>query len=253
LYSYYQNVLLANGLDYHPRPIIQSYSAYTPELAKMNAQWLQTDRAASNLFFAIQELDRRFPSQDDGLSWPELLTRYDLKGISSEAGTFLCLSRSPKPREYQLRPLQEMTVTLGESFTLPTVTNGLVWAEIEVKKTLVGDLLSFFYKPTSLMADITLADRVKKTRRLIPGIVSAGFLLSPYIDSNASFLALAKGDETTLSGRVIVAMRLHESKRSGLSFCYQPQIKIRLYRLNIPAQDVSFRVPPNMPDDKQGN
>jgi hypothetical protein len=251
LYSYSQNILLANGLDYHPRPIIQSYSAYTPALAKMNAQWLQRDSAATHLFFAIQGLDRRFPSQDDGLSWPELLTRYDLKGISSQSGTFLCLSRSPMPREYHLQPLQEMTVMLGTLFTLPTVTNGPVWAEIEVKKNLIGDLLSFFYKPTSLMVDITLADQAKKTRRLVPGIVSTGFLLSPYIASNASFLALAKGDETALSGNAVVAMRLHESRRSGLSFCYQPQIKIRLYRLDFPAQAISFQVPQNMPDDEQ--
>jgi hypothetical protein len=134
---------------------------------------------------------------------------------------------------------------------LPTVTNGPVWAEIEVKKNLIGDLLSFFYKPTSLMVDITLADQAKKTRRLVPGIVSAGFLLSPYIASNASFLALAKGDETALSGNAVVAIRLHESRRSGLSFCYQPQIKIRLYRLDFPAQAISFQVPQNMPDDEQ--
>jgi hypothetical protein len=240
LYSCCQNALFANGMDYRPRPVIQSYSAYTPALARMNANWLRTDRAVPNLFFAIQAIDSRFPSQDDGLSWPELLTGYDLKGLSDERGSYLCLSRSPTPRKYQLQPLQETNVTLGMPFALPAATQGPVWAEIEIKKTFVGKLRSFFYKPTVLMADVKLADHSEKLCRIVPGMVSAGFLLSPYIDDNPSFLALAKGDEAALSGKALVSMRLFESEESGLPPCYQPQIKIRYYRLNFPAQDIKF-------------
>jgi hypothetical protein len=219
----------------------------------MNADWLRTDRAAPNLFFAIQPLSNRFPSLDDGLSWPELLTLYDLKGLSDPAGTYLCLSRSPTPRNYQLQPLQETTVTLGKPFALPAATNGPVWAEIEIKKTVAGELLSLFYKPTVLMADVELADHSEKRRRMVPGIARAGFLLSPYVSSNESFLALAKGDEAGLAGKALVAMTLFESGRAGWPFCYQPQIKIRYYRLDFPAQDIKFQVPQNLPGDGRIN
>lgn len=80
LYSMGQDYLFASGLSYCPRPIIQSYSACTPELARLNTAWLRSGQAAPNLFFAIQSVDERIPSRVDGLSWPELLTLYDIKG-----------------------------------------------------------------------------------------------------------------------------------------------------------------------------
>jgi hypothetical protein len=238
-YSLYPNILFANGLEYRPRPVIQSYSAYTPTLARMNADWLRSDRAATNLFFVIQVLDSRFPPLDDGLSWPELLTRYDIKDISSE---HLYLSRSSAPRKYELQLLQETNVALGTSFSLP-VTNGPVWAEIEVSKTLPGDVFSLFYKPTTLMAKMKLADRSEHEYRLIPGMAKAGFLLSPNVINNKSFIALAQGNETALASKTVIAMTIFESDESVPAFCYQPQAKIRFYRLEFPAQDSKVRVP----------
>jgi len=191
------------------------------------------------LFFVIQVLDSRFPPLDDGLSWPELLTRYDIKDISSE---HLYLSRSPAPRKYELQLIQETNVALGTSFSLP-VTNGPVWAEIEVSKTLPGDLFSLFYKPTTLMAKMKLAGQSELDYRLIPGMAKAGFLLSPNIINNESFIALAQGNETALAPQVVVAMTIYESDESVPAFCYQRQAKIRFYRLKFPAQDSNVQVP----------
>lgn len=238
-YSLFPDILFANGLEYRPRPVIQSYSAYTPALAKMNADWLRSDRAATNLFFVIQPMDFRFPPLEDGLSWPELLTRYDIKGISDE---YLYLSRSPAPRKYELQLLQETNVTLGTTFSLP-VTNGPVWAEIEVSKTLPGDVFSLFYKPTTLLAEMKLADQSEKYYRLIPGMAKAGFLLSPNVINNKSFLALAQGNKTVLAPEVVVSMTIVESDESVPAFCYQRQAKIRFYRLEFPAQDSKVQVP----------
>ena len=240
VYSYFQNILFANGLEYQPRPVIQSYSAYTPGLAKMNADWLRSDRAATNVFFATRTIDGRYPSLDDGLSWPELLTRYDLKGLSDPAGTYLWLARSPTPRKYELHLLQETNVPLGTSF-LPPMTNGLVWAEIEVKKTLPGDMFSFFYKPTTLMVKVKLADQSEHDCRLVPGMASAGFLLSPYIDGNKSFAALAQGNGTMLAPQAVVTVMIYDQAKPGTSLCYQSPAKIRFYRLEFPAQKINFQ------------
>ena len=238
-YSLYPNILFANGLEYRPRPVFQSYSAYTPALAKMNADWLRSDRAATNLFFVIQAMDFRFPPLEDGLSWPELLTRYDIKGISGE---YLYLSRSPAPRKYELQLLQETNVALGTSLSLP-VTDGPVWAEIEVSKTLPGDLFSLFYKSTTLMAKVKLADQSEQDYRLIPGMAKAGFLLSPNVINNKSFTALAQGNETALAPKTVIAMTIFESDESVPPFCYQRQAKIRFYRLEFPAQKIKIQIP----------
>jgi hypothetical protein len=252
LYSCFQSSLFANGIAYRPRPVVQSYSAYTPALAKMNADWLRTGQSAPDIFFAIEPLAERFPSLDDGLSWPELLTRYDIKGLSDAAGTYLHLLRSATSRKYWLVPLGETNVTLGKSFALP-LTNGPVWAEIEIKKTLAGDILSFLYKPAVLMVDARLADDTSRRRRLIPGISQSGFLLSPYIANNLSFIELAQGDETALSGKAVVSLTIFEGEEPGPALCYQPQIAIRYYRLDFPPQDIRFQVLETIPTNRRTN
>jgi len=114
-------------------------------------------------------------------------------------------------------------------------------------------LLSFFYKPTILMADIVLADHSEKLDRIVPGTARAGFLLSPYISSNESFLELAKADETGLSGKVLVSVKLFESGTSGSSLCYQPRVNIRFYRLEFPPQEIQFQTPETLPSDTRIN
>jgi hypothetical protein len=237
LYSHDQTVLFAHALPYQPRPIIQSYSAYTPELAAMNAAHLRTARAARNILFAIQPLDNRFPSLDDGLSWPELLTLYDIKGASDDRCTFLLLSRSAAPREFRLTPLQNTSARFGEPVTLPSASNGPVWAEIEIKKSLAGTAVSAFYKPPVLMLAVSLQDHTQHHFRLVPGMARGGFLLSPLITDNRSFAALASTGLQELAGMEVVSMILSADTGSGSTCCYQSPMSVRFYRLDFPLQD----------------
>src|SRR5205823_2987076 len=99
-----QMVALPQGLTCRPRSIFQSYSAYTPELAQMNAAHLRSDRAADHILFDVWTIDGLFPTQDDSLSWPELLTRYDITGV---AGRYLLMKKSITPRHYELTSMAE--------------------------------------------------------------------------------------------------------------------------------------------------
>ena len=237
LYSYEQTILFAHTLPYQPRPVIQSYSAYTPELAEMNAAHLRTARAASNILFAIQPINDRFPSLDDGRSWPELLTLYDLKGASDDKGTFLLLSRAAAAREFHLTPLQNTSARFGEPVTLPAATNGPVWVEIEIKKSLAGTVVATLYKPPVLMLTVSLQDHTQRRFRLVPGMAGSGFLLSPLIADTRSFAALASTGRQDLAGLEVVSMTISAGTGSGSTRCYQSPMAVRFYRLDFPRQD----------------
>ena len=238
LYSSFQTILFAHGLRYQPRPVIQSYSAYTPELARLNATHLQTDRAAGNLLFAIEPIDGRFPALDDGLSWPELLTRYDLRSASDALGKYLFLSRSAVPREYHLSPLQDALARWGEPVTPPSATNGPIWVEIEIKKSLIGTVVSMLYKPPVLLLTVSQRDHGQQDFRLVPAMARGGFLLSPVIGDSRAFAALASVDgQRGLAGREVMSMTLSADTRSHSTICYQSPMAVRFYRLDFPRQE----------------
>jgi hypothetical protein len=238
LYSHDQTILFAHTLPYRPRPVMQSYSAYTPELAEMNAAHLRTARAAGNILFAVQPADDRYPSLDDGLSWPELLTLYDIKDASDDSGTlFLLLSRSVVPRAFHLTPLQNTLACFGEPVAVPAATNNPVWVEIGINKSLAGTVVSTLYKPPVLMLTVLLQDHTQRCFRLVPGMARGGFLLSPLIEDSRSFAVLASTGRQNLAGLEVVSMTISAGTSSGSTRCYQSPMPVRFYRLEYPLQN----------------
>ena len=237
VYPWNQAALFAHGLRYHPRPVIQSYSAYTPELAELNAAFLRSDRAASNILFEIRLMDDRFPSLNDGRSWPELLTRYDIRDTN---GAFVLLKRSATPREYHLTPLKDLPVHFGEPVMLPDTTHGPIWAEMEINKTLLGSAASTFYKPPVLLLMVSLRDGRQLCFGLIPGMVRSGFLLSPLIQDTPSFISLASADGwSDLAGLEVTSVTVSAATQSHSTPCYQSPMRLRLYHLDYPRQNLN--------------
>jgi hypothetical protein len=76
IYRHNQAFLLASGNQWQPRPVLQSYTAYTSRLAQIDRSHLESNEAAANIFMRIETIDHRLPALADGSSWPVLLARY---------------------------------------------------------------------------------------------------------------------------------------------------------------------------------
>ncbi len=242
--------IFAYGLVYHPRPVIQSYSAYTPELAKLNADFLRGENAPKNILvegssskwdFSPQDqwftIDNRFPSLDDGLSWPELLTRYD---VQEAEVSFVLLKQSPQPRQFHLVPLADLAVNFGERIAVPSATHGPIWAEIELDQTLWGKVVSTLYKPPILLLDVSTRGEPRPFRkRLVPGMARSGFLLSPLVEGCTSFAMLAATDASSnLADDEVTSFKIFTADGSSAGTYYHEPVRLRLYRLEYPKQDL---------------
>lgn len=237
LYPFNQALILAFGLPYRPRPVIQSYSAYTPELAALNTRHLQTERAAQNILFEVKTIDGRFPSLDDGLSWPELLTRYDVKDAT---GPFLLLTRATEARTYRLLPLADMPIRFGERAAIPSMLEGPIWARLEMDESWSGRIISTAYKPTILFMDVIMRTGARAVFRLVPGEARAGFLLSPVVADCTSFAALASRDwQRDLADHEIATLTIWAANDAGTTSDYRSPMRLILQRLEFPSQDLS--------------
>jgi hypothetical protein len=87
----------------------------------MNAAHLRSDRAADHILFDVSTIDGRFAAQDDGLSWPELFTRYD---ITAAADRYLLMKKSVTPRQYKLTPIGEALAKFDEGIEIPSMSGG---------------------------------------------------------------------------------------------------------------------------------
>jgi len=204
IYSYNQSALIASDILWSPRPILQSYSVYTPALAELNRKHLIGDSAPENIIFSVETIDSRIPSLDDGASWPELITNYKWIEIRDN---FLFLQKREKFNNAQkLNSLISIKSTFGQKIVLP-VSSKPIFMQVDIKKTFLGHILSILYKPEQLYIRVELQNGKESKYRLIANMARSGFIISPLIENTTEFSMLF-GEKFLLNNKQVKAITI---------------------------------------------
>jgi hypothetical protein len=232
-YGWFQSALIANDLDYRPRPVFQSYVTFTPALEKLNADSLEGPRAPDSIFFDVGYMDNHCPSQEDALVWPRILTHYDVKESTSES---LLMERSAEARTFSLAPLTSAAAEMGQSVDVPA-SDDPIWVSIDLQSTLLGKVIETVYKPPVVAFTLQLADGEACRCRLNPETAKAGFLLSPMIWDRYHF-AMLEGSQWSaeLAGQRVKSIAIEVS---GGAKQYRRDYAVTFERLLFPHRDVT--------------
>lgn len=220
IYSYNQSFLIASGNAWNPRPVFQSYAAYSPDAAQINRRHLLGPRAPDNILFGVEPIDTRFPATEDGLSWPVLLERYM---PVSGAGNALVLRRMDG---FVSAPVQDVGVArhrLGQWVELPA-TGGLLHAQFDIRSTMFGKLAGVAFKPSQLKIEVILENGMRRAYRLVSGMARSSFLLSPLIDNTREF-ALLYGAQDQLARKRIRRFMISAAESDWM---WEPEYELRL-------------------------
>jgi hypothetical protein len=215
IYSLDQTWLLASENVRSPRPVDQGYSAYTPELAQLNLMHLESAGAPDNVIFRIEPFDHRFPSLEDGLSWPALINRYSLMKLEPQA-----LYLRKRATERQPIPVIESDIysarhEFGEEVPLPEAEVPLL-ARLEITPTLAGKFLEAFFKPPKLFISVRLRDGRLMRYRALSNMMRTDFLITPLVTSTEEFALLSAGGNQYLGGNQVKSITMSSNDRRGL-------------------------------------
>ena len=188
---------LANDLNYHPRPVFQGYSVYTPYLQAINLSFFKSRDRPSYLLFNTETIDSRYVTLDDATALPYILRNYDLAG---QDGKFLILrSKEGPPIDVHMKLIHEETVSFDKKINLSEWNNVPLIMQVDVKPTFVGRLMTFIYQSPVLSLNIHSGDKVLSTR-FIPEMASRGFFINPLLFENKDVANLYKGIGTRVVG-----------------------------------------------------
>ena len=235
IYSWGQRSLLAEGMDYRPRPVFQSYFTCTSELSRLNAEFLAGPRASDAILFELQTIDHHYPAEDDGQAWPEILTRYDL---TDATGSRLVLRHSAAPRDFSLDAFPARTAHLMEWVPVPK-SGDPIWMSAQVRLTPVGRLMRLIYKPPTLLLGIKTKSGQVQIFRYLRRTVEGGILLSPQISDRMAFAALYGPNWKELLAEDEVSAVAVAVAGSGRSVCYDDQFTVQFSRLRYPHVNVT--------------
>jgi hypothetical protein len=193
LINYDQWSLLLNGLNYRPRPIPQSYAAYTETLLETNAAFFRSERAPEFVVLRLGAIDGRYPGQEDSLALAELARRYE---ISLRENTYTLLRRKPAssiPSASAPTLLDELTPHYGRDLAVPDGGKHPVWIEVDFRPTWLGRLHTFIYHASLPSMIATLDNAQQKRFRVLPSTSRQGFFIQPLLETHADFAALIEG------------------------------------------------------------
>lgn len=225
VYSTNHAVAMAHALPWNPRPILQSYSAYTPALARLNRDHLLGVRAPDWVWFTVEPIDGRLASQEDGVSWPVLLRDYE--PVKKARGGMVLKRRVVGVASVPLpgTTLLQRRVALGERIELPGNGSALSFS-LDARRNALGRVMHTALKARSLMIELELASGETRRLRLVSSMLVDPVVLSPLVESSEEF-ALLYGDLSALADKRVVAMTLTESDKGPSHWQQSMEVTIR--------------------------
>jgi hypothetical protein len=219
-FGYEQAVVLLNGFNYRPRPVLQGYQAYSGRLSELNQNFYLSPAAPEFTLVRLQTIDGRYPTLDDAAVLPLLITDHDW--LLSEKG-FTLLRRHANPAALELVPLASGRLRYGtEAWTLESPTTHGIWAMIDAPLSWLGWLRTIFYKAPVVTLVLSEQTGLEKRFRLVTSASRDGFLLSPMLLDTADFDALSHHH----SGRPPAGFRLEIDPRDAKFFLKRARFEL---------------------------
>jgi hypothetical protein len=176
-----------NGLHYNPRPVIQSYAAFTGYLDSLNYEKYSSPRAPAYVLFSVGTIDDRFPFFDETRTKLALLERYEC--IGKARGNLILRKRPVSAPVLQTGREEVIHVKMGDEIPVRR-TPGIQFSRLFIRYNMLGKIRRLFYQPPILKVTFTLEDGQTRTFRAIKPILEDGVILNKYVDDNNEFQVL---------------------------------------------------------------
>jgi hypothetical protein len=229
-----QHLLFAifNGLNYHPRPVFQSYAAYNRPVMEWNERFYQSSNAPEYVIFFLSAIDGRFPPLEDSLALRTLLLNYDYAG-RADYSLILRRSRSAAPKTTLLA---EGDVRWNEKIEVSKFGTTNLWMEMDPQPSLAGRARQFLYQPAETrLAVWSETNKVNAKRFRAPApMLAAGFWANPLQEQVDDVEKWYQGG----SLNHVLAYALESDSPSA----WQERIHYRIYEIENPR-------PPGKPAD----
>jgi hypothetical protein len=181
IFSWEQWIVFLNELNWHPRPVFQSYAAYTSSLIALNGHFYASDKAAPEfVIFLLQAIDKQFPWLNDSEALKIILRDY--QPLLLEKG-YLLLKRKPRGEGLVAngKTLLTQTININESIDIRSLSHQPLLLHLEIQKSLLGRFYSFLYRLPEIYLEMVTTDDETFFYRIIPKMTQGHFVLNPLI------------------------------------------------------------------------
>ncbi|HET6558237.1 MAG TPA: hypothetical protein VFG54_13040 [Prolixibacteraceae bacterium] len=194
IYPYDLTIIAANGLNWKPRPIIQSYVTYTSWLDKKNADHFRSAEAPQFFIFklnnnsqdmnggTLESIDNRYLLNDEPNTLIELIRNYQPMYADNK---FMVYSRRSQKMDINSILTKTSQGKWHQWISVPDTVSQVKRLKIHVERSLAGDVKSFLYKDELYYLYLKTQDGTTLKYRIVPQNAADGLWISPFLTSAA--------------------------------------------------------------------
>jgi acetyltransferase-like isoleucine patch superfamily enzyme len=180
------SLLWAIDANWTPRPVFQSYQAYSKYLDDINRKFY-TNTPPQYLLYSYKSIDNRYPLFDEPATLRTIVNNYKYAG---NYGEFILLSRQNEKYNNDLVLIGTNNVKIGDETVIPR-NRGYTFANIHLQYSWIGHIKEILYKPGEVYIEFIKRDgSVSHRYRIIPETLQNGVLISDYIESHSDLNSL---------------------------------------------------------------
>jgi hypothetical protein len=188
------NLVYFNKLNYKPRPIIQSYSAYSKIFLHLNFDKYNSKSGPEFIIYHDGvKIDKQHPFWQDSFAELAMIKNYDLidSFTFKNNKSLLLFKKNNKKIVFKKKLINETSASLNTNILIPKSDN-MIFMECEIEHTLIGKLVRFFYQPSPL--NIKLFDS-NNNSNIVKGVIpllGSGVLVNKSLLNNDGTLSISK-------------------------------------------------------------
>ncbi|ALF53613.1 hypothetical protein ACX27_13435 [Nostoc piscinale CENA21] len=216
----------SNNLKWHPRPIFQSYAAYTKFLDKANFHSISS-QPPIYIIYGFNAIDNRHPFFDEPSTFSYIVCNYKLsskfneviKLHTSEVSNMFLLEKLGKNICLSSMEGEELTRKWNESTNISDSSH-LVRASVKFNYSFLGKIYKTIFRAPPVKIDILFKNSSSHSFRIIPENSENGIIISHLPLNDIQALSFFKGKWN---------QRVRSFKFSAVNpFLYKQDIQIKL-------------------------
>ncbi|MGY3211759.1 hypothetical protein [Mucilaginibacter sp. HD30] len=202
IYPYLTSLCYSNGLRYLPRPVLQSYSAYTKKLDSLDASFFANKKVDNIIFHSnktgefggINTIDGRYFMYDEPLSKLEILKSYYVKNQINDS--LFIASKRQKRLSLNLKLIRRKVIKLNEVYQVNADSNKLLFFIATVDYTRKSKLLSLIKRMPYLRVKLFLDGGRDTTFNLVSDLLQHPCVLNKYCADYNDYFKLMNTSST---------------------------------------------------------
>lgn len=194
VYPWNYSIIASNHLNWQPRPILQSYAAYTSWLDKKDADHFSSAKAPQFLIWelkkamgikSMESIDWRYLLNDEPQTMLSLFSHYTLRYKDSN---YLLYEKRSTPVTLRSDFITKPVTAIMDTWVNvpPCDTNGVLRVKLSIQKNIKGAVQSFLYKGEGFSIVYQFEDESEQANKIVPKNAKDGVWIYPYIKEPAS-------------------------------------------------------------------